>query len=80
MREGGDARGRGATTLEDEASLEAAERDVSAEADPAGGAARERDALRYRVAKKRALRACEAWARGEEAGAARDAEGERDEL
>ena len=73
--------GAGATTLEeDEASLEAAERDVSAEADPAGGAARERDALRYRVAKKRALRACEAWARGEEAGAARDAEGERDEL
>ena len=45
--------GAGATTLEeDEASLEAAERDVSAEADPAGGAARERDALRYRVAKK----------------------------
>ena len=72
VREGGDARGRGGDTLEeDEASLEAAERDVSAEADPAGGAARERDALRYRVAKKRALRACEAWARGEEAGAAR---------
>ena len=73
--------GAGATTLEeDEASLEAAERDVSADADPAGGAARERDALRYRVGRKRALRACEAWARGEEAGAARDAGGERDEL
>ena len=73
--------GAGATTLEeDEASLEAAERDVSGDADPAGGAARERDALRYRVGRKRALRACEAWARGEEAGAARDAGGERDEL